>query len=479
MTEKAFPYGWALLALLLGLTVLRGVFAALVELSPDEAYYWAWSAQPAWGYYDHPPGVAWLIAAGTALLSDIELGVRLPALLCSLSSVWMVYLLTREVTGSRRQAFWVALLLAGSPIFSVGAVIHTPDALLAAAWSTALWFTLRAVRFDRLLDWIFLGVCIGVAALAKLTGWFLLPCLGLFVLCCKVGRTRLKRPGPALTLLVAVLIALPNLLWSSGEGGGAYAFQLAHVTGGLHFSPQGFLAFLGGQAGVVSPLLWVGLVLFMAVSWRRAVRFGRNEAFMMWCFSAPLLLLCALLSVAGRVEANWPAVAYIAALPGAAWAWTGGRFYLRRIRLWTGLTLGVAAAMTLVIHLQALVPFLPVGDELDATARLRGWKDLAREAVREADKLKATLASEGYGPVSELRFYSGRPVVYEPSSTRRSQYDLWEQQAPGDTLLFLQPVTTRSPPKSCTGSRASWILMKSGDDVPRRAERFRWWVCER
>jgi dolichol-phosphate mannosyltransferase len=479
MPERAFPYGWVLLAVLFGLTVLRGVFAAVVDLSPDEAYYWAWSTQPALGYYDHPPGVAWLIAAGTALLSDCELGVRLPALLCSVLSVWMVFLITRELTGSPRQAFWVSLLLTCSPIFSVGAVIHTPDALLAAAWSTALWFALRAVRSERLVDWIGLGACIGVAALAKLTGWFLLPCLGLFAFCCKVGRTRLKRPGPALMLLVAVVIALPNLLWNGGAGGGAFTFQLAHATGDLQFSPLGFLAFLGGQAGVVSPLLWAALVLFMAVSWRREVRFGRNEAFLMWCFSVPLFLVCALLSIVHKVEANWPAMAYIAALPGAAWAWTGGRFYLRRMRLWIGLTLGVAAAMTLVIHLQALVPFLPVGEDRDATARLRGWEEISGEAVREADKLGAALASEGYGPVSALRFYTGRPVLYEPTSTRRSQYDLWEPEDPGGTVLFLQPVTTAEPPKMCAQAKTSWILMKSGEEASWRAERFRWWVCER
>ena len=116
--------------------------------------------------------------------------------------------------------------------------------------------------------------------------------------------------------------------------------------------------------------------------------------------------------------------------------------------------------------------FLPVGDKLDATARLRGWQAISREAVREADRLEATLASEGDGPVSELKFYTGRPVLYEPSSTRRSQYDLWETQDPGGTVLFLQPVTTTGPPKMCARAKTSWILMKN-------AGRFRWWVCER
>jgi 4-amino-4-deoxy-L-arabinose transferase-like glycosyltransferase len=467
--EEEFPYAGLLLAVLAGLTVLRGLFAAFVDLSPDEAYYWSWSTRLAFGYYDHPPAVAWLIAAGTALLPGSELGVRLPALLCSSLCAWTVFAITRDLTGSGRQAFWVAMLLSFSPIFSVGAVIHTPDALLAAAWAGAVWFALRAARFERLVDWIGLGACIGVAILAKLTGWFLLPCLGLFAFCCNVGRSSLKRPGPALTLLVAAVVVLPNLLWSGGAGGGAYAFQLAHTTRDLGFSAVSFLAFLGGQAGVVSPLLWIGLVLFMAVSWRREVRFGRNPAFLMWCFSAPLFLFCLLLSIVLKVEANWPVMAYIAALPGAAWAWTGGRFYLRRIRLWVGLTLSVSFVLTLLIHLQALSPFLPVEDKLDATARLRGWRELSREAVREADRLGAELAAEGYGPVSELLFYTGRPVFYERSSTRLSQYDLWKSAPPQGTILFLQPVSTKSPPKICEQARASWILEKV---MP-------WWVCER
>ena len=29
----------------------------------DEAYYWQWAQHLDWGYYDHPPLVAWLIAA--------------------------------------------------------------------------------------------------------------------------------------------------------------------------------------------------------------------------------------------------------------------------------------------------------------------------------------------------------------------------------------------------------------------------------
>jgi len=57
------PAGSVLAASVL-LALLRGVVAASVDLSDDEAYYRLWALAPALSYLDHPPMVAWLIAAG-------------------------------------------------------------------------------------------------------------------------------------------------------------------------------------------------------------------------------------------------------------------------------------------------------------------------------------------------------------------------------------------------------------------------------
>ena len=78
----------ALVALLL---VLRGVMAALLPLSADEAYYWLWSKHLAAGYFDHPPMIAWLIRAGTLLFGDTPLGVRLMGVVLSLPASWFVW----------------------------------------------------------------------------------------------------------------------------------------------------------------------------------------------------------------------------------------------------------------------------------------------------------------------------------------------------------------------------------------------------
>ena len=53
-------------------------FAGL-ELDFEEAQYWFWAQDPAWGYFSKPPLIAWLIAGVTAVCGDGEACIRLPS----------------------------------------------------------------------------------------------------------------------------------------------------------------------------------------------------------------------------------------------------------------------------------------------------------------------------------------------------------------------------------------------------------------
>ncbi|HVZ77190.1 MAG TPA: hypothetical protein VG818_04315, partial [Gemmatimonadaceae bacterium] len=68
MNADARRDDWRLaLAVLAAAGVIRLAFAALIPLFPDETYYWEWSRHLAGGYFDHPSGIARLIALGTGL----------------------------------------------------------------------------------------------------------------------------------------------------------------------------------------------------------------------------------------------------------------------------------------------------------------------------------------------------------------------------------------------------------------------------
>ncbi|MEL6687001.1 MAG: glycosyltransferase family 39 protein, partial [Pseudomonadota bacterium] len=76
------------------LLVFRLVILALnpLGLHGDEAQYWAWSQDLAFGYYSKPPLIAWIIAATTSVFGDAEWAVRLASPWLHLGTTVLTYL---------------------------------------------------------------------------------------------------------------------------------------------------------------------------------------------------------------------------------------------------------------------------------------------------------------------------------------------------------------------------------------------------
>src|SRR5690606_35012638 len=83
-------------------------------LHSDESYYWMYSQNLAWGYFDHPPMAALFIHAGYALFPG-ELGVRL--LLVVLSTITFALILNE--LKERNDIIFAAVFMLSFPL------IHT------------------------------------------------------------------------------------------------------------------------------------------------------------------------------------------------------------------------------------------------------------------------------------------------------------------------------------------------------------------
>jgi len=129
LREDSDRYWRLALAVVLTATLVRLVFAGLIPLLPVETYYWEWSRRPAPSYYDHPPGIAAVIAFGTALFGNTRIGVRFGAVLLGLVGSVAGIALTRRLGGGRA-ALVAALALIVMPMAAAGLLLATPDAPL-------------------------------------------------------------------------------------------------------------------------------------------------------------------------------------------------------------------------------------------------------------------------------------------------------------------------------------------------------------
>lgn len=421
---------------------IRLALAALTPLFPDETYYWEWSRRLAAGYFDHPPMIAWLIRAGTLLAGDTALGVRLGPVLAGIVGTFFVSASARRIAGDRA-ALLTAIIFAVMPLSAAGLILATPDAPLLAAAAATVHAIVRVLetpsRSRRSLTWwCVAGLALGLAFCSKYTA-VLLP-VGVFValLSRPELRERLKEPGPYAGTALALLVFCPVIVWNARHDWISFAFQLQHGLGGAAGSVmRREVEFIGGQLGLVSPVLFVMSAIAIVSALRSSRAALQPAAFRVFAV-VPIVIFAFFMYSATRrrVEANWPAIAYIPAVLLLV-AGSHEKAGATRSRGWDGwMRAGIwlAAVLTCVTYVNAFVTVLPVPARRDPAARAAGWSDLPRAIDRipgvrlpPSGSPRAFVAADRYQEASELAFHlPGNPETFSLNlSGRANQYDLW------------------------------------------------------
>lgn len=388
---------------LLGLTLVRLAVAAWVPLSPDEAYYWVWSHALAPGYLDHPPMVALWTAAGTAVADQTALGVRLAGPLMSLAASWLLYdagwRLFPQIAAGRT----AVLLLNASLVLGVGSVIMTPDTPLLVFWTATLWAAARVATGGSGWWWLAAGVCAGLALDSKYTALFLWIGLGLWVVVTPSLRLWLRRWQPYAGGLLGLLLFTPVLVWNAHHDWAGLLKQGGRVGDWQPARAAGFLAeLIAGQAGLATPVIFGLCMIGFGVAVRRGWA-GDARWSLLACLSLPPVLVFLQHALGDRVQGNWPAIIY----PALALA-AGAASLPRR---WVSAGLLIGFGVTLLAYVQATSRLLPLPPRLDpVNLRLAGWSALAAN-VEGTRGDAAFVAVEGYGPASELAWWTAGPVL--------------------------------------------------------------------
>ncbi len=427
-------WGWALL----GVTLARALVLPTFELVPQEAYYAFWARHPALSYFDHPPLLAWSLAAAFHLFGRHPLVLRaVPFLFTLLTQVAFLRLARRFVPNAVGRA---VLLFCTTGVVTLLSLVALPDAPLVCAWTLALT-ALAAALFDGAVwAWPLAGLFMGLAFDAKYTGAALWLGLGLFLAVSPPHRRLWRTPGPYVALLVAQLLALPVYLWNAEHGWASFLFQ----TAGRAPSAAGprlrhLLGLLCTQAALLLPPLLLVLAVLVARGLQALLR-RRLEAeeLFLAAFCLPVLLAGTLLSTTVLVKPNWLLPAYVTAVLWVA------RHSGRRLLRWN---LAFSAALHALFLVELL--FYPVVLHTDDT--WVGWRALAVEVEGRVQPGEFVFSADDYKTTAELLFYSdlevyGRNVLGE----RALQFDYVGLDTSG--LLGRNALFIDSAPSDPSGS---------------------------
>jgi 4-amino-4-deoxy-L-arabinose transferase-like glycosyltransferase len=388
---------------LLGLRVVA-LAANATDLFFDEAQYWSWSLEPAFGYYSKPPLIAWVIRVATGLCGPSEFCVRLPSPVIHTATALVIYAIAARLYDART-GFWSAVAFATLPGISLSAGIISTDVPLLFFWALALLAFVHLVQEKSWWPAVLLGAALGLGANAKYAMAYFILSAGLYILAEPRRRDLARDPRVYAALALALLLIAPNLAWNASNSFATFSHTADNAKwSGALFNPGKALEFLGAQFGVFGPILFGALAVISV----RALRQGLPDPDrLLLTFALPVLGIVTAQAFVSRAHANWAAVSYVSAtilviatlLRDLSWRWMRASFAIN-LSILVLLALAVAGAGRFRLPLAG-----------DPFSRTLGWRALAEETAailaesRRAGAPFGAVMTEDRAVTAELLYY--------------------------------------------------------------------------
>ncbi len=401
---------WLVLSALF-ILLLRLAFIGLMGLMPQDAYYTFYTEHPAASYFDHPPGIAWILEIFTALLGKKVYAVKLADTVVTLLTLAFFYRLSLRFL-SRRRAAGTLLLFSSTLMATILSLVSTPDVPLMLCWTLSLLCLYKALFLEKKAYWLLAGLMMGLAFDSKYTAIFLPAGLMLYLLLSGTHRKWLGTVWPWLSLVLMALAFSPVLWWNMQHDFASFRFQSTGRTGGIEFRLVDFLGVLAHQSAILGPVMFFALlwVLYKLVrKYRSRLWNVPDHTLFLLCFFLPVFLAFLSISFIYWVKLNWMMPAYVT---GMIWI---GRYFSRRMIRWQQV-LAVAIHVALAIELR----WYPVPIRSDDV--WLGWGRMAGAVMKLKRDYPAdfVFSADDYKTSAVLNFYMdemvyGQNIIRKPA----------------------------------------------------------------
>ncbi len=404
------------LLLLFGWLMVNLIQSAFTGLANDEAYYWMYSKNMDYGYFDHPPAIALLIKTGYAVFHN-EFGTRLMIVLMGTLFIWVVFLLT-----NRRNFLLFFIMACSISCFEAYGFIAVPDAPLLFFTATFFLLYRRWVENNTFVNMLLLGLNIGALLYCKYHGLLIL----FFTLISNLSL--LKKKEFYLVVVIAVSTYLPHILWQINNDYPSYQYHVLTKSQDP-YKPIDSIIFILGQLMIAGPL--TGLFLFFG-AFRYRVQNPMEKA-MKYSFIG-FMVFFLLSTLNAPVEANWTAAAFVPVLV-LSYNYITSTANLKK---WMIRLSVVSCLVFLFIRINLVFDLLPtLGSKL--IPEFYGWRTWAMQIEEEVGETPVVFANS-YQKASKYSFYTGNvSLSLNNIQYRRNQYDIWdiEEKLHGKKIVYV------------------------------------------
>jgi len=202
----------------------------------DEFYYYACSDRLAWGYVDHPPFSIFLLWGVRSVLGESLLAARFVAAMIGAATIFIAGCMAWRMGAGRYGQLLAATATACAPVLIAMSGFYSMNTIEVLIWSLCSLLLIEILSSDEPRLWSLFGLVAGIGFMNKHTMVLFLAGLTVGVLLTpqrRVLRERWLWAGVA----IAVLIALPNILWQIQHDWASLEFYRGAGSKNLATSP--------------------------------------------------------------------------------------------------------------------------------------------------------------------------------------------------------------------------------------------------
>ena len=383
-------------------SMISVIQAAFTDLLFDEAYYWKYQTQLAWGYFDHPPMIAWLIKPGYWLLGN-DLGVRLSIIILT---PLLIFLLEKLIKPQNLKLFYT--VVSSIAVFHFIGFLALPD--LPLLFFTALFFFRYNyyLESDSIKNSVILAIVIALLLYSKYHGLLVV----FFVVLSNFKL--LRKRSFWLVTFVSLILYLPHILWQYQHDWVSLRFHLVERRYN-DYLPRYTLEYLLSQFVISGPLVGVPLIWFFIKSrsknlYTKALKFTGYGFYIFFFIS----------SFKGHVEANWTFPALIPLIilgyPGIENNLKTKKFIYRAFP--------ITLILIFALRIYLIYDYLP--QSWHVKTDFHHWRAWAGD-IKKHTKGNVVVFANSYQKAAVYEYYSGNPSFsFNNIWGRKNQYSIWE-----------------------------------------------------
>ncbi|MEA3330258.1 MAG: glycosyltransferase family 39 protein [Campylobacterota bacterium] len=400
--------------------VLRLFLAPMTGLGVDEAHYVIYALNLDLSYFDHPPLVGWVQYIFTSIFGTGEFGSRIGAIIIGFITSIFIYKLIYDIDKNSTQAFVAVLALHASFLFNALFVMLMPDTLLFLLILPIIFTVIEIEKNNTLGMWILLGILLGLAGLSKYTAvLFIVPIIIYFIV--KKRYELFYTPKIIPSILIALIIISPVIIWNIQNDWSSFAYQSEHVVGDKGINWSGFFTSLGAQIGAYNPFL-VPLAYFGLY---KALRSQNPTIFLTALFGLVLIAFFTYASLYKTALPHWSALFYMLFIPiGTYYTLSISKKYLK-------FAIGFGLILSATLYGELGFKFIPQPDYQSLHRDIYGWDEIMKKTNKEiTNTQKEAIAVTNWTLASRAIYYNNN---YESQvyliDKRDDQFDIWEKDS--------------------------------------------------